>query len=251
MQIVGYRPRADDPAVLQIASDGRIERVALDPGTEVAYTLGRRHCAGRVDGDRHEPCDRDSVPYCDRHTDRWPCARCTGDCSLPLDSCREPHAIYLAAFAPDRFKVGVTRDWRLERRLREQGADRAAHLRTVENGRRARQIEATIADRVGDSVRVASKIAGLHRSVDRERWTSLLDAYTVEERYAFDYGIDLDHRPVGETLATGRVRACVGRICLIDRANTTVAVDLRDLVGYEVAPEPSDRHGQTDLGAFG
>ncbi|AWB26627.1 DUF2797 domain-containing protein [Halococcoides cellulosivorans] len=250
MQIVGYRARTDEPAALALASEGAVDRVPLAPGADLAYTLGPRRCAGRVEGDRHESCDRSAAPYCDRHTDRWPCARCTGDCALPLESCREPHAIYLAAFAPDEFKVGVTRDWRLETRLREQGADRAAHLRTVADGRRARQIEAQIAERIGDSVRVATKIDGLHRSVDPDAWETLLAAFDHEATYAFEYGVDLDHRPIRETVATGTVRATKGRVALLAAGPTTVAVDLRDLVGHEVTAERSDRRRQAALGAF-
>ncbi|MFB6188361.1 MAG: DUF2797 domain-containing protein, partial [Halapricum sp.] len=163
MQIVGYDTGvgSEGPALV-LASDGDLEREALDPEAKLALTLGERHCAGTIDyteatervaapdGARHLACDRPKAPYCPQHTDRWPCARCTGECNLPLDSCREEHAIYLAAFAPATFKVGVTRSWRLDTRLREQGADRAAHLRTVADGRIARQVEADIAREVGD-----------------------------------------------------------------------------------------------------
>jgi hypothetical protein len=253
VQIVGYETAAGgetDQAALVTASDGTVSREQLSQGTTLSYTLGERRCAGTIDGQQHVACSNPDSPYCDRHTSRWACARCTGECDLPLETCREEHAVYLAAFAPATFKVGVTRSWRLETRLREQGADRAAHLRTVEDGRIARQIEADIATAVGDRVRVPTKIDGLHRSVDDDAWESLGDEYEPFATFAFDYGLELDERPMGETMATGTVRGTKGRVLVVDHNGSTYAVDLRDLVGYEVRAGETDRKLQSSLGAF-
>jgi hypothetical protein len=251
VQVVGYDAAVEEPAGLVVATDGTVEREPLAPGRELAYSLGDRHCAGVRDGDRHTPCDRPAAPYCDRHTDRWPCARCTGECSLPLESCREEHAVYLAAFAPATFKVGVTRSWRLDRRLREQGADRAAHLRTVTDGRVARQIEADIAREVGDRVRVPTKVEGLHLSVDDDAWADLLAGFDPIDTFAFDYGLALAERPVAETLLSGTVRGTKGRVLVLETGGTTYAVDMRDLVGHDVETGATDRDLQSSLGAFG
>jgi len=251
VQIVGYEAGVDAPPALLVAEEGTVSTVALDPGTELTYALDERHCAGVIDGESHTPCPDDGAPYCDDHTSRWPCARCTGECSLPLDSCREEHAIYLAAFAPETFKVGVTRSWRLDTRLREQGADRAAHLQTVADGRVARQIEAEIAADIGDRVRVPTKIRGIHESVDPEAWDSLLAEFDTIETYDFDYGLDLTDRPVVETLASGTVRAVQGRVLVLDNGGSTYAVDMRDLVGYDVTTGEGERNLQSSLGAFG
>jgi hypothetical protein len=251
VQIVGYEADTGDCAALSVADDGAVRRESLAPGTELAYALGDRHCAGTVDGDEHDACASGDAPYCSQHTDRWPCARCTGECSLPLESCREEHAVYLAAFAPDTFKVGVTRSWRLDTRLREQGADRAAHLRTVRDGRIARQIEADIAAEVGDRVRVPAKIRGLDRSVDDAAWASLLAEYDPIDTFEFDHGLALSDRPMAETLATGTVRGTKGRVLVLDNGASTYAVDMRDLVGYDVTDGGTDRDLQSSLGAFG
>lgn len=253
MQIVGYRTGVDSEAApaLFVSEDGAVSREALTPGKQLQYRLGKRHCAGIVDDGVHEPCANQQAPYCDQHTSKWPCARCTGSCSLPLDTCREEHAIYLAAFAPANFKVGVTRSWRLETRLREQGADRAAHLRTVDNGRIARQIEADIAEQVGDSVRVSTKIDGLHRRVDTAAWTELLGGFDPISAYEFESGFTLTERPVAETLAAGDVLGTKGRVLLLERGGSTYAVDMRDLVGHEVRAGDTDRALQSNLGSFG
>jgi hypothetical protein len=251
--VVGYETGAgtDDPPALLLSTDGTVDREPLVPGTELAYSLDERRCAGTLEDGRHVACELPSAPYCDRHTSRWACARCTGDCSLPLPSCREEHAVYLAAFAPGTFKVGVTRSWRLETRLREQGADRAAHLRTVKDGRVARQIEADIATEIGDRVRVPTKIEGLHRSVDTGAWEALLAEYEPLSTYNFEYGLDLTERPMAETLLTGTVRGTQGRVLVLDTGGSSYAVDMRNLVGYELSEGASDRELQSSLGAFG
>ena len=252
MQIVGYDTGvgSEGPGLL-LASGGDIERESLAMGRDLAYTLDQRHCAGTIDGDRHLSCADESAPYCDVHTSRWACARCRGDCSMPLETCHEEHAVYLAAFAPATFKVGVTRSWRLDTRLREQGADRAAHLRTVEDGRIARQIEADIAAEVGDRVRVPTKVAGIHRSVDEAAWRDLLSAFDPIDTFAFDYGLDLAEQPVAETLLTGTVLGTKGKVLVLERNGSTYAVNMRDLVGHDVTDEPSTRDLQASLGSFG
>ncbi len=252
MQFVGYVTAAGnaDHASLLVATDGDVTEVPLTPGHDLAYSLGDRRCAGALTEEGHRPCDTPKTPYCPVHTSRWPCARCTGDCDLPVEPCHEEHAVYLAAFAPATFKVGVTRSWRLCERLREQGADRGAHLRTVADGRVARQIEAEIAADVGDSVRVPTKVEGLHRVVDADAWADLLAGFDVRETVEFAYGLDLTDRPVPETLASGTVCGTKGRVLVVERAGSTYAVDMRDLVGYEVRTGESDRHLQSSLGAF-
>jgi hypothetical protein len=253
VQNVGYETGAEphEEAALVLARDDAVERQRLVPGSTLEYTLETRHCAGELTPDGHCACEAPAAPYCDRHVSRWPCARCTGDCDRPIDACREEHAIYLAAFAADSYKVGVTRSWRLETRLREQGADRGAHLRTVADGRIAREIEADLAVDVGDSVRVATKLAGLHRTVDEAGWTDRLADFEPVETFAFEYGLDLAERPMTETMAAGTVVGTKGRVLVLERAGATYAVDMRDLVGYEVTESSPDRRLQSNLGAFG
>jgi hypothetical protein len=248
VQVVGYDARGDGG--LYLASDGVVESRPLSPGEELAYDLGERHCAGSIHDDRHRACEESVAPYCRQHQSTWQCARCTGDCTMPNDACHETHAVYLAAFAPDAFKVGVTREWRLETRLREQGADRAAHIRTMPDGRVARRYEAAVADRVGDFVRVDRKLAGLHESVDEAAWTDLLSEFEVLETFSFDYGLDLSARPVAETMAAGTVVGTKGRLLILSRGGTTYGVDMRDLVGYELREGTDDRDLQASLGAF-
>ena len=270
MQVVGYDAGESDSAVgsgvehesdgggtvgggFYVASDGDVEYLDASPGTRLSFGLGDRRCAGTIHDDGHVSCEHRDAPYCDAHSAVWVCARCTGTCLKDEMDCFEAHAMYLAAFAPDVFKVGVTRLWRLETRLREQGADRAAHVRTFPDGRVAREVEAELASGgdLVDRVRVPTKLAGFGRSVDAEAWDALLDRFEPIERFSFNYGLDLDERPVTETMAAGTVRGWKGRVLVLDRNGSTYAVDARELVGYELTDEIPPRDLQSSLGAFG
>ncbi|WP_170830983.1 DUF2797 domain-containing protein [Natronobacterium texcoconense] len=272
MQLVGYEPSGRGSALL--LGDGEsVERRDLEPGDTLSYALGTRRCAGTIADGEHVACDRSGTPYCEYHTSTWVCARCTGTCLKDEMDCYEPHAVYIAAFAPDTFKVGVTREWRLETRLREQGADRAVHLYTVSDGRIAREIEAAIARDLVDRVRTGPKVAALATEVDEDAWERTLadlegfvaDADVafefdpaaedlergVRERYVFDYGIDLEAQPVQETIASGTVVGVKGRLLVLENGGTTYAVDMRDLVGYELAEDgETNRSLQSSLGSF-
>jgi len=261
VQVVGYdvgegdggNGSDDAGGGFYIATDGDVEYLDASPGTTLSYGLGERRCAGTVHEGGHIACENPDAPYCDSHASVWVCARCTGTCLKDEMDCHEEHAMYLAGFAPDVFKVGVTRRWRLETRLREQGADRAAHVRTFPDGRVAREVESELAsgDDLVDRVRVPTKLAGFGRSVDAGAWDALLDRFDPIERFSFDYGFDLADRPVTETMAAGTVRGWKGRVVVLDRNGSTYAVDARELVGYDLTEEVPDRDLQSSLGAFG
>ncbi|WP_254838275.1 DUF2797 domain-containing protein [Natronomonas marina] len=255
MQVVGYDTGEGGgrEAALRVAADGVVEREPLSTGRRLAYTLGERRCAGTFDGDDHVACENPTAPYCAAHDSTWVCAKCTGTCLKAEMDCHTEHAVYLAAFAPSTFKVGVTKRPRLETRLREQGADRGAHLYTVANGRIAREIESELAADVPvpDAVRVATKIDGMGRSVDGDAWERLLAAFDVRQRFDLEYGLDLDSAPVAETLASGTVRGTKGRVLVLERTGGVFAVDMRDLLGYELREGTSSREVQSSLGTFG
>jgi len=252
MQVVGYEAASEPRAsgALLLAVDGEIERHELSPGTALDFRLGDRHCAGTIDDDDHMGCDTATAPYCDAHDRTWICARCTGTCLKDEMDCYEEHVVYLAAFAPSTFKVGVTRSWRLETRLYEQGADRGAHLHTVSNGRIARELEAEIAEQLTDRVRVPTKVAGLDQDVDEATWQQLLDRHDPISTMDLDHGLELERQPVRETIASGTVLGVKGRVAVVENANTPYAVDLRELVGYELHRAATDRRLQSSFAAF-
>jgi len=250
VQFVGYEPSGRGSALL-VSDDNTVESVPLEPGEPLSYALGSRRCAGTIDDGEHVSCDRSRAPYCEYHTSTWICARCTGTCLKPEMDCYQEHAVYLAAFAPDTFKVGVTKSRRLETRLREQGADRAAHVHTVSNGRIARELEAEIADWLVDRVRTGRKVASLASTVDESAWETVLDEFDVIDRFDLEYGLDLESRPVRETVASGTVRGVKGRLLVLETGGTTYAVDMRGLVGYEITEGEPSQNLQSSLGSFG
>lgn len=250
MQLVGYEPSGRGSALL--LSDGEtVTRRSIEPGDTLSYALGSRHCAGVIDDGEHVSCDRPKAPYCEYHTSTWVCARCTGTCLKDEMDCYEEHAVYIAAFAPDTFKVGVTKSRRLETRIREQGADRAAHVHTVSNGRIARELESEIAEWLVDRVRTGPKVASLASDVDRSAWAAVLERFDVIETFDLEYGLELDARPVRETIASGTVVGLKGRLLVLETGGTTYAVDMRDLVGYELEEGETGRSLQSSLGSFG
>ncbi len=249
VQIVGYETNGHE-ATLVVSNGDEIETRPLEAGTDLSYSLGERHCAGSVDGDVHHACDRPAAPHCDQHASTWVCARCTGTCLKAEMDCHETHVVYLAAFAPDTFKVGVTKEWRLETRLCEQGADRGVRLHTVSDGRIAREIEAEIAHELVDRVRTPAKVDSLAEALDERAWAVLLTEYDVTERFTFDYGLDLESRPVRETVLTGTVLGVKGRLVVLEAGGTNYAVDLRDLVGYDLEVGGTARRLQSSLGSF-
>ncbi|MFC7115400.1 DUF2797 domain-containing protein [Natronoarchaeum sp. GCM10025703] len=252
MQVVGYETASgpEESGALLVVTDGQVERHELAPSVELDFRLGNRRCAGTLDGDEHVQCDTPAGPYCEAHNRTWVCARCTGTCLKDEMDCYEEHAVYLAAFAPATFKVGVTRLWRLETRLYEQGADRAAHLHTVSNGRIARELEAEIAETLTDRVRIPTKVDSLHQEVDGEAWQAVLDRHDPIETKTLDHGVQTGTRPVQETVASGEVRGVKGRLLVVENGGSTYAVDLRDLVGYELRQGETERTLQSSFGAF-
>ena len=252
MQVLGYDSGAGTAGPsLSVAAAGAVTTLSLEPGSRLRYRVGRRHCVGTVEAGHHEPCEEPAAPRCPTHEDIWPCSRCIGDCDRPVEACHEPHVVYLAAFEPRTFKVGVTREWRIERRLREQGAARGAVITEVADGRIARSIEADWTSDIPDRVGLEAKIVALAAPLDADAWEALLETTTVVERHRFEYGLSLEHQPVQEQTLWGTVRGVRGRLLVLERSDGVVAVDMRGLVGADLEPTESPPPRQSSLGRFG
>lgn len=223
MRVVGYDSL--EPALLVAPGPARTPlrgRIELYPG--------ERRCAGAFDDGEHAPCDApvENSPFCRHHTEWSPCAACRGECLKDEMDCLQPHVVYLALFAPDVLKVGVTRRGRFRRRLREQGADAGEILAVLPDGREARRIEA--AAPYSDRVNIEEKARGLHLEPESE----LLS----EARIEFDYLEEsLGSRPIrlgpGDPVV-GEMVGVKGRLLVLESGGTPYAVDLMDLVGFEL-----------------
>ncbi|MDZ7730657.1 MAG: DUF2797 domain-containing protein [Natrialbaceae archaeon] len=156
---------------------------------------------------------------------------------------------HLALFAPDTVKVGVTRTWRLQIRLREQGADRGAKIREVPDGRLAREIEAGLTSQFPDRVDIRTESRGAgsgsrHRDVGDD--SRVLRGPRAGRPHLWPAprspaGIR-DDRDGNGGGREGRLRAPHG--------STHSVVDMRDLVGHEVNPDREPPARQSSLGAF-
>ena len=261
MQIVGFESGLDaleydlidgtnnepDAPHLILEKNGELDRIYLEQGGFVDYKLGERRCAGSIANGVHESCGEHKVPYCIEHTNDWICARCTGNCDLPLQSCKEVHAVYIAGFSPSTFKVGVTRMSRLITRLKEQGARKAAHIETVSNGRTARQIERGIADKIKDRVISKEKINGIGQYVSEKEWDTIIADYKTVKTFDLEYGFELEYPPIPAVILSGEIIGIEGRFLILKISNDNYAVDLRDLIGYEIEEGNQEISLQTSL----
>lgn len=102
------------------------------------------------------------------------CTICDGSrCLKGVPDCLAPHVVYLALFGR-LAKIGVTKDARYQRRIREQGAQFAAKISVLPDGLRARKAERELASGEGlrgairfeDKVKEIGQIATIDEARD-------------------------------------------------------------------------------------
>jgi Protein of unknown function (DUF2797) len=231
VRIIGY----SSPDKALIVSPGP---QSVDISGEVALTLGRRGCIGHRDGERHVSCDSLVAPQCQRCGGGVPdpCVPCRGVCRKPEKTCLEEHSVYLAVFAPGAVKVGVSRTWRLEKRLDEQGADAGIEIARLPDGEAARRLEASLRAKYPDRMSFEDKLAS--GPVD-EVINAVTREYGAIRSLCFGrFPRDLWMRPIvirpQEGLAiSGRTFGIKGQALVLEKLGTLYAVNLADLAGYE------------------
>jgi hypothetical protein len=265
---VGWRESA---LHFELRGEGDKALVAVAAGDEVALeVVGKRSCIGyRAPGSGTlTPCPHDAqgsasqCPSCLTEAAILPCHRCTGErCtnSARRSACVRPrnHAVYLAAFGPDTFKVGVARWDRRFERLAEQGA-RVALIIAREDGQQARRLEsqfkfASIPDRLAptDKLRALAQPAtpqaleaALRTAFEQTKirvigqW--LREPHVVELPAAPEGVLSSVPRLLkakdGDGLRLrGHVRAVCGQLLVIDTdMGERVAVEASSLIGYRL-----------------
>ena len=141
MKIIGYSP-IDKTLIVYPGPEGGEKPQEMDISQEIALVLKKRGCAGTRDGDQYIACDSPDAPYCSKHGGAPdPCVACRGDCAKQKKTCNTEHSVYLAVFAPDIIKVGVSKTPRLKIRLNEQGADMGFEIARYPDGELARKRE--------------------------------------------------------------------------------------------------------------
>ena len=245
--------------------------VDLSAGREINFELSpERWCvgfdepAGTVgpcpDGSLAKGGDR--CEACMERTKLLPCLRCTGDrcgnAARRSNCVFSDHYVYLAAYTPELFKVGVTRIERFERRILEQGAWGGIAIAAA-GGQEVRRIESAIS-RVGWPDRVQMLPLLADKPMDKEQAEELLRLQTrriiqrlPEERIVADgpFVYHAEHYPqidgmVPRTLdpqvdpLAGTILGIRGGWLLLKAGEENVAVSLRNLNGRELKERDSE-----------
>jgi len=248
MRIVGYS--STDKVLIVSPGPG-----AIDISSELALMLTGRGCAGRWDGTVHLPCDSNEAPFCARCAERADaCMICRGKCLKPEKTCAVDHSVYLAVFAPSTVKVGVSRSYRLETRLQEQGADEGYEIARFPDGESARKIERDISSRFPDRLGFAEKLGtGI---INRAAVSASLKGFDIFRTYRFDHfpsaltSAPILIRPQVGMAISGRVIGIKGQALVLEKHGTYYAVNLDGLVGFDCEVRKGRGRLQVSLAGF-
>jgi hypothetical protein len=201
--------------------------------------IGRRTCIGAWQAGVYRPCGSEVVPVCGSCQEFNACAICTGTCLKDEKTCREEHAVYIAMFRPDIFKIGVTKASRLDDRLREQGADVAAVVDYVLDGELARRRERELQKRYGikGTVRHSQKML-VDTELDWAAWDAIKAKMDIHDETTLRYfDLPLWMRPLqAKNVLLGRVIGVKGRLVVLEKDATLYGFDLNHILGAEVFP---------------
>ena len=166
---------------------------------------------------------------------------------------QNPHFVYLAYFAPNVIKVGISQEERGIRRLLEQGARLAIKLETFSSALIARQYEAKISklDRIAETLPVHKKMELIKLPFDRAAGERELRQKLLEieqkigvsfpkselipcEDYFQTAGVDLSRVVLMKNYSqlVGRVRSVIGSIVITDYDGQLLAYNIKKLIGY-------------------
>lgn len=166
---------------------------------------------------------------------------------------QNPHFVYLAYFAPNVIKVGISQEERGIRRLLEQGARLAIKLETFSSALIARQYEAKISklDGIVETLPVYKKLELIKQSFDRAASERELRQKLLEieqkigvsfpkselipcEDYFQTTSVDLSRVVLMKDYSqlVGYVRSIIGSIVITDYDGQLLAYNIKKLIGY-------------------
>jgi hypothetical protein len=168
----------------------------------------------------------------------------------------EPHTVYLAYFAPNVIKVGISHSARGTARLLEQGARSAIILETFPSAHIARQYEAKIAalPYIVETVQIRKKITVLQEPYDEVMVAAALTRakkqIEIDITKTFDnsYPLSLDHQffPDGlpsikdsfeitnPPVLSGKVVGMLGSLLFCTQQDAVFFMPLKKYVGYKL-----------------
>jgi hypothetical protein len=256
IHIIGYAWRGFEPVVnLYEPGSGRILEMKLD---SLDLILSKKKtCVGRFERNTYHPCPQTaevkSFSQCRKCASLWipiqECVfepRCRGE-RCDCDFCSRGHLVY-AAFIGTSIKVGMTGGGRLEIRGIEQGADAIVPLVECESRLDARNMENTLAKRLGLTQRIPQRSAlkAITAPADKahvirkyreilEKAGSFYQPLGEEILFLDDYPIErLDNAPLLASTAgmhRGELLGLKGKFAIYRESNgSTKALNLSDCV---------------------
>ena len=256
---------ADNKPFVECQVDGKIERHELfGQDLSLEFDFSVKYCAGWVDFENH--CSQicpDHATVDEKYENCLKCRDKTGfnpafynasSVSVQQEKINQnPHFVYLAYFAPNVIKVGISQEERGIRRLLEQGARLAVKLETFSSALIARQYEAKISklDRIAETLPVHKKMELIKLPFDRAAGERELRQKLLEieqkigvsfpkselipcEDYFQTAGVDLSRVVLMKDYSqlVGRVRSAIGSIVITDYDGQPLAYNLKKLIGY-------------------
>ena len=179
---------------------------------------------------------------------------------------QNPHFVYLAYFAPNVIKVGISQEERGIRRLLEQGARLAIKLETFSSALIARQYEAKISklDGIVETLPVYKKLELIKQAFNRADGERELRQKLLEieqkigvsfpkselipcEDYFQTAGVDLPRVVLMKDCSqlVGHVCSVIGSIIITDYGGQLLAYNIKKLIGYRA--QKVDREIELDL----
>ena len=256
---------ADNKPFAECQVDGKIERHELfGQDLSLKFDFSVKYCAGWVDFENR--CSQicpDHATVDEKYENCLKCRDKTGfnpafynanSVSAQQEKINQnPHFVYLAYFAPNVIKVGISQEERGIRRLLEQGARLAIKLETFSSALITRQYEAKISklDGIVETLPVYKKLELIKQPFDRTIGERKLRQKLLEieqkigvsfpkselipcENYFQTAGVDLSRVVLMKNYSqlVGRVRSAIGSIVITDYGGQLLAYNIKKLIGY-------------------
>ena len=245
--------------------DGKTERGdVLGQELSLAFDFSAKYCTGWVDFENH--CSQicpDSATVDGKYENCLKCRNRTGfnPAFYNADSVsaqqekinQNPHFVYLAYFAPEVIKVGISQEERGIRRLLEQGARLALKLETFASALIARQYEAKISalDGIVETMPIHKKLELIKQPFERATGEEKLQQKLLEieqkigvsfprselilcEDYFHTTDVDLTSVVLmkDQPQLVGHVLSVIGSIAITEYDGNLLGYNLKKYIGY-------------------
>lgn len=269
---------ADNKPFIECQVGGKIERHELfEQNLSLEFDFSVKYCTGWVDFENR--CSQicpDHATVDEKYENCLKCRDKTGfnpafynasSVSVQQEKINQnPHFVYLAYFAPNVIKVGISQEERGIRRLLEQGARLAIKLETFSSALIARQYEAKISklDKIVETLPVHKKMELIKQAFNRADGERELRQKLLEieqkigvsfpkselipcEDYFQTAGVDLSRVVLMKDYSqlVGHVRSVIGSIVITDYDGQLLAYNIKKLIGYRA--QKIDREIELDL----